>query len=49
LAATVREWLNDDTFRFAAALAFYTIFSLAPERLVISPKTLVTTLPVLIG
>lgn len=25
-----REWLNDNTFRLAAALAFYTIFSLAP-------------------
>jgi membrane protein len=34
LFATVREWLNDDTFRFAAALAFYTIFSLAPLILI---------------
>jgi membrane protein len=34
LVATVREWLNDDTFRFAAALAFYTIFSLAPLVLI---------------
>jgi membrane protein len=34
LLATVREWLNDDTFRFAAALAFYTIFSVAPLVLI---------------
>ena len=27
---TVFEWWNDNTFRLAAALAFYTIFSLAP-------------------
>ena len=27
---TVSEWWNDNTFRLAAALAFYTIFSLAP-------------------
>jgi membrane protein len=27
---TSTEWWNDDTFRFAAALAFYTLFSLGP-------------------
>jgi membrane protein len=27
---TFFEWLNDNTFRMAASLAFYTIFSLAP-------------------
>jgi hypothetical protein len=30
LRATFREWWNDDVFQFAAALAFYTIFSIAP-------------------
>jgi membrane protein len=30
LRATFREWWNDDVFQFAAALAFYTIFSMAP-------------------
>ena len=30
LRATAREWWNDDVFQLAAALAFYTIFSLAP-------------------
>ncbi len=30
LCASAREWWNDNSFRFAAALAFYTIFSLAP-------------------
>ena len=30
LRDTVCEWWNDNTFRLAAALAFYTIFSLAP-------------------
>jgi membrane protein len=34
LKATLHEWLNDDNFRFAAALAFYTIFSLAPLVLI---------------
>ena len=28
------EWLKDDTFRYAASLAFYTIFSLAPVLLI---------------
>jgi membrane protein len=30
LRAAAREWWNDDVFQLAAALAFYTIFSLAP-------------------
>lgn len=30
LKATAREWWNDNTFRLAASVAFYTIFSLAP-------------------
>lgn len=30
IKVTTREWWNDNTFRMAAALAFYTIFSLAP-------------------
>lgn len=30
LKATFSEWWNDNTFRLAASLAFYTIFSLAP-------------------
>ena len=30
LRAAAREWWNDDVFQFAAALAFYTIFSMAP-------------------
>jgi membrane protein len=30
LRITLREWWNDNTFRLAAALAFYTVFSLAP-------------------
>lgn len=34
LKQTVKEWLRDDTFRFAAALAFYTIFSVAPLLLI---------------
>lgn len=34
LKASFWEWLNDDTFRLAAALAFYTIFSLAPIILI---------------
>jgi membrane protein len=28
------EWWNDNTFRLAAALAFYTIFSMAPILLI---------------
>ncbi len=31
---TCAEWWNDNTFRFAASLAFYTIFSLAPVLLI---------------
>lgn len=31
---TFREWWNDETFRLSAALAFYTIFSLAPVLLI---------------
>lgn len=31
---TFVEWWQDDTFRYAAALAFYTIFSLAPILLI---------------
>lgn len=31
---TVIEWWQDDTFRLAASLAFYTIFSLAPILLI---------------
>jgi membrane protein len=31
---TFIEWWNDNTFRFAASLAFYTIFSLAPVLLI---------------
>lgn len=34
LKLTFQEWWNDDTFRFAASLAFYTIFSLAPVLLI---------------
>jgi membrane protein len=30
LRATASEWWNDDVFQLAAALAFYTIFSMAP-------------------
>ena len=32
---TCMEWWNDDTFRLAASLAFYTIFSLAPVLLIV--------------
>ena len=28
------EWWNDNTFRLAASLAFYTIFSVAPVLLI---------------
>ncbi len=31
---TFRQWWNDDVFRYAAAIAFYTIFSLAPVLLI---------------
>ncbi len=34
LKITCLEWWNDDTFRLAASLAFYTIFSLAPVLLI---------------
>lgn len=34
LRETAVEWWRDDTFRFAAALAFYTLFSLGPIVLV---------------
>src|ERR1051325_2243766 len=27
---TVTEWLNDNAFRLSAALAYYTLFSMAP-------------------
>jgi membrane protein len=32
---TFQEWWADDTFRFAASLAFYTIFSIAPVLLIV--------------
>ena len=31
---TFQEWWGDDTFRFSASLAFYTMFSLAPVLLI---------------
>ncbi len=34
LKQTAAEWWNDNTFRLAASLAFYTIFSLAPVLLI---------------
>ena len=34
IKATCIEWFEDDTFRLAASLAFYTIFSLAPVLLI---------------
>lgn len=34
LKAAARDWWNDNTFRLAAALAFYTIFSLSPIMLI---------------
>ena len=34
LKHTILEWWNDNTFRLAAALAFYTIFSIAPVLLI---------------
>jgi membrane protein len=33
---TFREWWGDDTFRYSASLAFYTVFSLAPILLIAS-------------
>lgn len=35
LKITFQEWWNDNIIRFAAALAFYTIFSLAPILLIV--------------
>lgn len=34
LKLTFHEWWNDDSFRWAASLAFYTIFSLSPVLLI---------------
>lgn len=34
LKSTAVEWWNDNTFRLAASLAFYTIFSLAPVLII---------------
>jgi membrane protein len=34
LKTTAADWWNDNTFRLAASLAFYTIFSLAPVLLI---------------
>ncbi len=34
ITVTFREWWNDNTFRLAASLAFYTIFSIAPVLLI---------------
>jgi membrane protein len=34
LKLTFAEWMNDDTFELSAALAFYTIFSIAPVLLI---------------
>jgi membrane protein len=34
LKLTFAEWMNDDTFESSAALAFYTIFSIAPVLLI---------------
>jgi membrane protein len=34
LRNTAIEWWNDNTFRLAASLAFYTIFSIAPVLLI---------------
>src|SRR5690349_3980082 len=34
LKLTFVEWTNDDAFQFSAALAFYTIFSIAPVLLI---------------
>src|SRR5262245_56935918 len=34
LKLTFAEWMNDNTFELSAALAFYTIFSIAPVLLI---------------
>src|ERR1700747_1427171 len=34
LKLTFAEWMNDDAFELSAALAFYTIFSIAPVLLI---------------
>jgi len=34
LKLTFKEWMNDNTFELSAALAFYTIFSIAPVLLI---------------
>jgi membrane protein len=34
LKLTLTEWMNDDAFELSAALAFYTIFSIAPVLLI---------------
>src|SRR5947207_6796761 len=34
LKVTFAEWMNDNTFELSAALAFYTIFSIAPVLLI---------------
>jgi len=34
LSTTLRQWWNDDPFRLASSLAFYTVFSLAPILLI---------------
>jgi uncharacterized BrkB/YihY/UPF0761 family membrane protein len=34
LKLTFAEWTNDDAFELSAALAFYTIFSIAPVLLI---------------
>jgi membrane protein len=34
LKITFQEWRNDDTFRLAASLAYYTLFSIAPVLLI---------------
>ncbi len=34
ISASVEEWWKDNTFRLAASLAFYTIFSIAPVLLI---------------
>ncbi len=36
LKITGQEWWNDNTFRLAAALAFYTMFSMAPVLLIVT-------------
>jgi membrane protein len=34
IVIAVRQWWDDDAFRLASSLAFYTIFSLAPKLLI---------------